>query len=116
MLNFKNLFNGSDFVIRENKYGNKNYFSSVNKNKYQFYLGDLTLTKTSAESIFSKETTISFIESGIELTRSNNYEFSSRAGSAEEAWKHLDPVLGSVEDYSDPTGEIADIESIKRDT
>lgn len=115
---FNNLFNGSDFVIRENKYTNKSYFSSVNNNKYQFYLGDLTLSndKKLSSNISSKESTISFIEPGIELTRSNNYEFSSRAGSPNEAWKHLDPVLGAVEDFTDPSGEITGISTITQNT
>jgi hypothetical protein len=45
-----------------------------------------------------KKVELTLIEPGVELIRNNNFSFSSKAGDAIIAHKHLDPVLGNYED------------------
>lgn len=97
---FSNLFNSSEFVLKRFKYSNSSGLFQENGESGQavmFSLGNLSYNYSDS-SIISN---LLLIEPGIELIRSENNLFSSLAGSSDIAYKHLDVILGNVEDVSE---------------
>ena len=102
---FNNYFNASEFYLKRTNYSSKGIFtdySSYSERKI-FYLGNYDPINYSNEYI---PTNLLLVEPGLELTRTTNNKFCSRAGIDSIAYKHIDPVLGNLEDYSDPADEV----------
>ena len=104
---YNNFFNSSEFTLKLSNAYTRGYFSDsyIGDTNTVFNLGDVSTNSTLQKT--SVITNLLLIDSGIELINNNNYKFSSKAGNEIEAWKHLDPVLGSLDDYREST-EIED--------
>ena len=101
---FNNFFNSSEFTLRNCKYKSSGVFSDLTSDSSRklFYLGNLSKSTSSINTI---NTNLLLVEPGLELTRSNNNKFCSRGGEALIPHKHIDPVLGNIEDYSNPDSQ-----------
>ena len=104
---YNTYFNSAEYTLTKSKYQPSNkYFQKNSQNLSQYVLESLTHISPRAQSIINAE--LLLIEPEIELTRNNNYKFSSKAGDAILAYKAIDAQYG---DYSDPVNEIKDLKS-----
>lgn len=93
---FNSLFNSSEFKLIPFKYKpSSDIFYDSSGSSKQFYLGSLAKRSWPGSSINS---TLTLIEPGIDLTKNDTYEFSSKSGDALVPYKHSDPILGDYED------------------
>ena len=90
---YNNYFNSSEFTLRKSQYLSTGNFVDHSGDRTIFSLGDLTYSNTVVPDIITK---LSLIEPGIELINNETTQFSSRAGNALEAWSHLDPIAGNI--------------------
>jgi len=100
---YNNLFNSSEFTLQKYNHYSPNklftdYSSSGDSTLYS--LGDLSFPSTTSLPLRSN---LLLVEPGIELINNVTKKFSSKAGNAIEAWKHLDPVNGDLEDVRETT-------------
>jgi len=93
---FNTFFNSSQYILKEFNYSpsNQTFLEYEGSAPNSFTLKGL---KENANDVsFSAELTL--VEPEIDLIRNSQYEFSSKAGDKNIAYKHLDPNLGSYED------------------
>lgn len=102
---YNNLFNSSEFVLKQSKYITAGRFidESQTEDRIIFNLGNLVNSGQNNNEYINSN--LLFVEPGIELIHNNEIKFSSRAGLPEVSWKHLDPVLGDIEALRDTENE-----------
>lgn len=102
---YNTYFNSSEYNLAKSKYQpTKKYFNKNSSNSNQYTLGSLQHEyNTDGNTI---DAGLLLIEPGIELTRNNQYRFSSKAGDALLAYKAVDVRYG---DYNDPTNKISKV-------
>lgn len=92
---FNNLFNSSEFTLQKCNHNPMfNNFSDVDGNRTLFVLGNLVYNGVQNNTYFPSN--LLLVEPGIDLIYNNETKFSSKAGTAEIAWQHTDPVLGDL--------------------
>ena len=103
---YNTYFDSAEYTLFRSKYQPSNtnrYFKKNTQNTNQYVLDslqyDVSQTKISAGLLL--------IEPEVELTKNNNYRFSSKAGDALVSYKASDVQFG---DYADPVNDIADLE------
>lgn len=104
---YNNFFNSSEFTLKLSNAYTRGYFSDsgLGEPKVLFNLGDVSTNNTLQDT--SVITNLLFIDPGIELINNNESKFCSKAGNEFEAWKHLDPVLGNLDNFRD-SGDTTD--------
>lgn len=104
---FNSLFNSSNFYIKKWKYQPaKAYFIDLEPptvynlmNQSRLY-GTDNMNYNTAGTTLEKKTELLLVDSETNLINNKNAYFSSVAGNAYEAWKHVDPRNGDIEDVT----------------
>lgn len=96
---FNNFFNSSEFTLKLSNNYTRGYFSDSGIEKTLFNLGNVSSSDILPTSNII--TNLLLVEAGIDLINNNDYKFSSKAGNELEAWKHIDPILGDLENFRD---------------
>jgi hypothetical protein len=109
---YNTYFNSAEYTLVENKYqvaekDSDRTFIRSSTNNSQYYLGDL-VSVGNLTTNFMINTGLLLIEPGTELTRNNEYNFSSKAGDAVISYKVEDVLYG---DYSNPLTSIDNLDS-----
>ena len=94
---FNNLFNSSEFTLRQIKYNTGGNFTDYDNTKRLYTIGDY---KKSGSVPASIKTNLLLINPGTELTRTDKNHFTSLAGNPHVPHKHIDPINGNVEEIS----------------
>lgn len=98
---FNNFFNSSEFVLKTPKYSTTNIFSDKSGEQEIYTLDNPTvMSPNEIEARTSTTSNLLLIDPGIELINNGDIKFASMAGNSLEAWTHLDPVRGDINEVA----------------